>query len=197
MPDSSRQRDHDSRTEGRIPGPETVATNQRHPRSDQTLRQQKGDLYIIHDMATKRQRIDSNAAAVGEQDIMKILDNLVNKTSTHHPSTASNRDTASSDITREILLNGDENDQPQNESFAMRRWKSLPFEARPWHCAELLSATARGGTNNHNRAGTEGNGLNKNDHGAVDGDGEVGSNKASAGSEVKGMDEKLAEALAN
>jgi hypothetical protein len=197
MPDSSRQRDHDSRTEGMVLGPETVATNQRHPRSDQTLRQQKGDLYIIHDMVTERQRIDSNSAPVGEQDILKILDSLVNKTSTHHPSTASKRDTASSNITREILLNGGENDQPQNESFAMRRWKPLPFEARPWHCAELLGATARGRTNNHNRAGTEAHGLNENDHGAVDGDGEAGSNKASAGSDAKGMDEKLAEAVAN
>jgi hypothetical protein len=59
-----------------------------------------------------------------------------------------------------------------------------------------VGATARGGTDHHNRAGTEGNGLNKDD-GVVDSAEEAESNKASAGSKSEEMEERLAEIIAS
>jgi hypothetical protein len=142
------------------------------------------------------QRIDTNSATKDEQDIMKILNNLVAEMPSHHPANVSGWADAPSHPARQVLLNGADNDWPQDLSFAMRRWKSLPLEALPWHCTDLLRGTARGGTDNHNRAGTEGDGLNKDD-GVVDGGEEAGSNKASAGSENEEVEEKLTGAMAN
>lgn len=194
MPDSSCQPDRDSSTKSTVPDSETAATDQRRPSSDHIPGQEKGNLYIIHDLIMDGQRIDTIYATKDEQDIMKILDNLVAEMSNHHPANVSGWE--ASQPARQILLNGAENDWPQDLSFATRRWKSLPSHALPWHCPELLSGTARGGTDNHNRAEIDGIGLNKDD-GVVDGDDEAGSNKASAGSEAKEMEEKPAGAVAN
>jgi hypothetical protein len=200
MPDGSCQPDHDSSTESTVPESGTAATDQRRPSSDHIPRQQKANLYIIHDMVMDGQRIDTNSATKDEQDIMKMLDNLVAEMSSHHPTNVSRWADAPSHPTRQVLLNGAENDWPQDLSFAMRRWKSLPSDALPWHCPELLSGTARGGTDNHNRAEINSNGLNKDDDvvdSVVDGGAEAGSNKALAGTETEEMEEKLAGTIAN
>src|SRR2546421_4264398 len=86
MPDGSCQSARDSPARSMVLSHETAATEQRYPSSDQSAQQQKGDLYIIHDMATKGQHIDTNSTTRVEHDIMEMLDNLVVEMSTHHPS---------------------------------------------------------------------------------------------------------------
>jgi hypothetical protein len=196
MPDGSCQRARNSPARSMALSHETAATKQRYPSSGQPPQQQKGDLYIIHDMATEGQHIDTNSATRVEQGIMEMLDNLVVEMSTHHPSDIAGWDAASPDSASQVLLGGARNDRPQDLSFVMRRWKSLPVGALPWHCTGLVGATARGRTGHHSRAGTEDNEWN-NEGGAANSAEEAESNKALAGSETEELEERLAEAIAN
>jgi|ERR1700722_5256974 hypothetical protein len=155
-----------------VPDLEIAAANQRQPSSDHTPRQLNGDLYLIHDMITKGQRIVTNTINGDGQDVMKVLEDLDVEISRHQHFCTFSPETASSIIVDQILPNGTENDRLQDPSSAMRHWKSRPFDALSWHGDELFSAIVREGTHNEKRAGTDDKGLNEGD-GAVDADEEV------------------------
>jgi hypothetical protein len=174
-----------------VPDPETAAANQRQPSSDHTPGQLNGDLYLIHDMVTKGQHTITNVINGDEQDAIKLLEDLDVEISRHQQFCTSSPETTSSIIVDQTLPGGTENNRLQDLSLVMRRWKSQPFDALPWHGAELLSTTAREGTHNEKRAGTDDKGLNEGG-GTVDADEEAWSNKASAGSEAEDTEEKLA-----
>lgn len=149
-----------------------------------------GDTYIIHDLVIEGNHIDACFLTWNAVQVVKMHNGLDDELRPHCPPHDSILEFASSDAFVHHLRDGVENGGDQDSSWAMKRWKSQPFEALPWHCSDMLKPMVKKGPLGKKRPGPDEKGLNEDDA-AIDSEEQAWSNNASAGSrEAVGASDK-------